>query len=293
MPHPSPGFMPSSPLNQPSPLTAMSPGPNLAYIQGHSDSPFGAQMSPAAASSAWPGSPIPRPSPRPGQSPDHKPQMVTPHHSKILPARSWAGAVPTLLTHEALETLCRPGMLPGIPGPEMCPFERFLGCVFLKRQLQRLVKELNFAQTPVEPGVVLFRNEWLQCQVYSNPDHLQSLQIKITPSMPNPQDMKPPVQWNMDDLQTLEQYFELKAAAPPYRQVSVHSFIKLFVVPPAVLKDLIQIIRLEMKPEQCKSLGLLWNVKLNLRSSFTSLPIIPLGTPGIVNTKNKLLIFVS
>lgn len=143
MPHPSPGFMPSSPLNQPSPMT-MSPGPNL-YMQGHVDSPFGAQMSPAAAS-AWPGSPgMPRPSPRPGQSPDHKStqqQQAVPHHSRILPARSWAGAIPTLMTYEAFETLCNSCPLHGIPGPsQMSPLERFLGCVFMKRQLQRLVKE--------------------------------------------------------------------------------------------------------------------------------------------------------
>lgn len=293
MPHPSPGFMPSSPLNQPSPMTAMSPGPsNLAYMQGHTDSPFGAQMSPAAAS-AWPGSPIPRPSPRQsGQSPDHKPQM-TPHHSRILPARAWAGAVPTLLTNEALDSLCRPCQHPGIPGPEMCPLERFLGCVFMKRQLQRLVKEANLAQAPVEPGVVLFRAEGLQCQVFSNPDHLQSLHIRITPAIPNPQDMKPQYQWNMEDLQMLEQFFEMKVAAPPYRQAAMQSFIRMFSVPPAVLKDLIQIIRLELKPEQCKSMGLQWNVQISMRASFTSLPIFPLGAPGIVNTKNKLLIFVS
>lgn len=61
--------MPSSPLNpQPSPMTAHSPGPNLAYMQSHPDSSPFAAMSPAAAN--WPGSP--RPSPRPGQSPEHK-----------------------------------------------------------------------------------------------------------------------------------------------------------------------------------------------------------------------------
>lgn len=163
----------------------------------------------------------------------------------------------------------------------------------MKRQLQRLVKEANLAQAPVEPGVVLFRAEGLQCQVYSNPDHLQSLHIRITPALPNPQDMKPPYQWNMDDLQLLEQYFELKVAAPPYRQSSLQSFIRMFSVPPAVLKDLIQIFRLELKPEQCKSMGLQWNVQVLMRASFTSLPIFPLGSPGIVNTKNKLLIFVS
>lgn len=293
MPHPSPGFMPSSPLNQPSPMT-MSPGPNL-YMQGHVDSPFGAQMSPAAAS-AWPNSPgMPRPSPRPGQSPDHKSsQQALPHHSRILPARSWAGAIPTLMTYEAFETLCNSCSLPGIPGPDMSPLDRFLGCVFMKRQLQRLVKENGFAQSQsVEPGVILFRVEGLQCQVFSNPDHMQSLHVKITPAIPSPQEMKPMYQWNHDDLQTLETYFEQKVAAPPYRQTSLCGFIKLFNVPPPVLKDLIQIIRLELRPEQCKPMGLHFNVQLCLRATFSTLPIIPLGTPAVVNTKNKLLFFVS
>lgn len=292
MPHPSPGFMPSSPLNQPSPMTAMSPGPsNLAYIQGHTDSPFPSQMSPAA--SAWPGSPIPRPSPRPGQSPDNKPQMH-PHHSRILPARSWAAAVPTLLTHEALETLCTVSSLPGLAGPEMCPLERFLGCVFMKRQLQRSIREMQLAQAPAEPGVVLFRVEGLQCQVFSNPEHLQSLHIRITPAMPNPQEIqKPQYQWNMDDLQALEIFFEQKVAAPPYRQASLLSFIRLFSVPPPVLKDLIQIIRYELKPELCKSMGFNWTIQICMRSSFNQLTIIPLGTPAVVITKNKLLFFVS
>lgn len=298
MPHPSPGFMPSSPLNQPSPMThtAMSPGPsNLPYIQGHSDSPFGAQMSPAAAS-AWPGSPIPRPSPRPGQSPDHKP-MMNPHHSRILPARSWAAAVPTLLTHEALDTLCRPSGLFGVPGMDLCPLERFLGCVFMKRHLQRSIKEMQLSTAPAEPGVVLFRVDGLQCQVFSNPDHLQTLHIRITPVMPvmqGPQDIpKPQYQWNMEDLKILEQFFEHKVAAPPYRQVSLQSFIKIFSVPPPVLKDLIQIVRLELQPDLCKPMGLNWKVQLCMRSSFIQMPMIPLGTAAVVYTKNKLLFFVS
>ena len=97
-----------------------------------------------AAASAWPASPgmPPRPSPRPGQSPDHKSsQIAAPHHSRVLPARSWAGAIPTLLTQEAFEILCKSCPLNGIPGPDMSPLERFLGCVFMKRQLQRMVKE--------------------------------------------------------------------------------------------------------------------------------------------------------
>uniref|UniRef100_T1GS82 Uncharacterized protein n=1 Tax=Megaselia scalaris TaxID=36166 RepID=T1GS82_MEGSC len=148
MPLPSPNnIMPSSPLNpQPSPMSmAHSPGPNsLPYMQQHGTegSPFPA-LSPAASN--WPGSPsIPRPSPRPGQSPDHKSQsaantntsgQTTTHINRVLPAKAWAGAVPTILSHEALETMCRPNK--DIPGMEISPLERFLGCCYMRRSLQK------------------------------------------------------------------------------------------------------------------------------------------------------------
>lgn len=141
--------------------------------------------------------------------------------------------------------------------------------------------------------MILFRVEGLQCQVFSNPDHMQSLHVKITQAMMGPQDMKPQYQWSPDDLSTLETYFEQKVAAPPFRQSSLYVFIKFFVIPPYILKDIIQILRLDMKPEQCKSMGLNYTVQMSLRASFSLLPIIPLGAPAMINTKNKLLFFVS
>lgn len=71
---------------------------------------------------------------------------ITPHVSRVLPARSWAGAVPTLLTHEALDSLCRPTPHPQkeIPGPEQCPLERFLGCVYMRRHLQRFIQSEEY-----------------------------------------------------------------------------------------------------------------------------------------------------
>lgn len=72
------------------------------------------------------------------------------HVSRVLPARSWAGATPTLLTDEALETLCRPGPHPQkeIPGPDLCPLERFLGCCFMRRHLQRHIQQDEFVCVP-------------------------------------------------------------------------------------------------------------------------------------------------
>lgn len=77
--------------------------------------------------------------------------MHAPHVSRVLPARSWAGAVPTLLTHEALDTLCRPSPHPQkeISGPELSPLERFLGCVSMRRHLQRFIQ----AEYPVSKAI--------------------------------------------------------------------------------------------------------------------------------------------
>lgn len=63
------------------------------------------------------------------------------HVSRVLPARSWAGAVPTLLTDEALDTLCQPCPHPqkDIPGPDLSPLDRFLGCGFMRKNLQRFI----------------------------------------------------------------------------------------------------------------------------------------------------------
>ncbi|XP_052862208.1 mediator of RNA polymerase II transcription subunit 14 isoform X2 [Anopheles cruzii] len=305
MPHPSPsggGLMPSSPLNaQPSPMAAHSPGPsNLAYMQGaHTDgSPFAA-LSPAASN--WPGSPgMPRPSPRPGQSPEHKAQ--TPHHytSRVIPARSWAGAIPTLLTYEALDTLCRatPHPQKEIPGPELSPLERFLGSVFMRRQLQRIIHQEDslMAITSNEPGVVVFKADCLQYQVFLNPNHMQSLHLKAIqlPSMGggNPMmDGKPvPYQWAVEDLQVLEQFFDQRVAAPPYRPAVMTSFTRMLNLPAKVLMDFIQIMRLDLMPELGQ--GNKWNVQFVLRMPPSATPIVPVGTTTILSHRQKILFFI-
>lgn len=120
-------------------------------------SPFPASQSMASpAASNWPNSPgMPRPSPaRPGHSqhsPDHKADMW--HQSRVLPPRFWAATVPTVLTQKALEVLCRPCSMPPagigpnaqppqVPNgtPDLCPLERFLGCIFMRRQMHRFVQ---------------------------------------------------------------------------------------------------------------------------------------------------------
>lgn len=295
MPHPSPsgGLMPSSPLNpQPSPMAAHSPGPsNMPYMQQpHAEgSPFAA-MSPAASN--WPGSPgMPRPSPRPGQSPDHKTQSLHQNTSRVLPARSWAGAIPTLLTYEALDTLCRVSPHPqeDILSLDSCSLERFLGSVFMRRQLQRIIhqEENLMAITSNEPGVVLFKADSLQYQVFLNPNHMQSLHMKVTQI---PMDGKPPYQWSPDDLQILEQFFDQRVVAPPYRSAVLISFTRMLNFPPQVLKDFIQIMRCDLAPQQ--TTGNRWIVQLVLRMPPSGPPIVPVGAATVVVHRTKLLFFI-
>ncbi|ERL93945.1 mediator of RNA polymerase II transcription subunit 14 [Dendroctonus ponderosae] len=319
MPHPSPsGLVPNSPLNPQlaSPgglLSNSSPGPQqggTTNIPGHSPvgsyipsnhtdgSPFPASQSPAASN--WPGSPgMPRPSPvRPGQSPGgpvlHSPQQMDlksgNHLARVLPPRSWAGAVPTLLTHEALETLCCPSPHPlGIPGPEMSPLERFLGCVCMRKQLQRFVHNENYLTiiSTQEPGVIHFKvNDILQCRVGLNTQHLQSLHIKISQLAEHKEI------WSPEELQVLERFFETRAAAPPYKPTSMFTFCSMLNSPPNVLKDFIQIMRLDMMPHLAQQQGMKWSVQWLLRIPPNALPIVPTGTQGVLAIRNKILFFI-
>nr|XP_022906712.1 mediator of RNA polymerase II transcription subunit 14 isoform X2 [Onthophagus taurus] len=320
LPHPSPSnLVANSPLNPhvPSPggglLSNPSPGP-VTNLPGHSPvssfmqtshtdgSPFPSSQSMASpAASNWPGSPsVPRPSPaRPGQSPGNHPIMHSPqadhkagagHLSRVLPQRSWAGAIPTLLTHEALETLCCPSQHPqGLPGPELAPLERFLGCVYMRKHLQRYVHQEHYL-TPLsgsEPGVINFKvAETLQCRIGLNPQHLQSLHLKITP-LSEHKDV-----WTGEELQIIEKFFDTRVASPPYKPLGLGGFTCMLNVPMNVLKDFVQIMRLDMLPSLAQQQGCKWAVQWMLRVPPSALPIVPTGMSGVHVYRNKILIFL-
>ncbi|XP_043274195.1 mediator of RNA polymerase II transcription subunit 14 isoform X2 [Venturia canescens] len=320
LPHPSPGSglvanSPLNPMHVPSPAGLMptsSPGPCSNVQVGHSPassfmqtghidgSPFPSSQSMASpAASNWPGSPsVPRPSPaRPGQSPGHaalhSPQASDhrsgSHISRVLPQRSWAGAVPTLLTHESLELLCCPSPHPsGLSGPDLSPLERFLGCVYMRRQLQRFIQTDDCLTTmnSTEPGMVHFKVETLQCRVGLNPQHLQSLHIKVQP-LPEHSD-----QWTLEELQVIEKFFDTRAAAPPYKPNTLSGFGRMLNVPFNVLKDFVQIMKLELVPGLVQQQQLKWSVQWCLRIPPSATPIVPTGMAAVLVCRNKILFFL-
>ena len=63
--------------------------------------------------------------------------------ARLLPQqRLWAGANPTPLSASAFDEICRPCPTPppspgvAVPQISLAPIHRFLGCLFLRRQLQ-------------------------------------------------------------------------------------------------------------------------------------------------------------
>ncbi|XP_073993036.1 mediator complex subunit 14 isoform X1 [Rhodnius prolixus] len=316
LPHPSPGsgFLANSPSNplHTSPMPISSPGPavplghspagSLMHAVGHTDgSPFPSGQSMASpVASNWPGSPgVPRPSPRPGQSPH--PALHSPTDPKtgggcgglggqrVLPQRSWAGAVPTLISHEALDILCTPSHHPlGLPGPQLAPLERFLGCVYMRRQLQRFIQNEDCLtnMTTTEPGVVHFKVDTLQCRVGLNPQHLESLHIKIS-ALPDHKDL-----WTLEEIQILENFFETKAAAPPYKPNAINGFGRMLNVPQNVLKDFIQIMKLELIPSLIQQQQMKWSVQWCLRIPPSATPIVPTGMAAVLVCRQKILFFL-
>ena len=73
--------------------------------------------------------------------------MPQPPAARMLPQRFWAASIPTALSHEAFARLLTPAAAPsggsgGAGGPpviQCCPLEKFLGCVYLRRHLLRLI----------------------------------------------------------------------------------------------------------------------------------------------------------
>ncbi|XP_023219267.1 mediator of RNA polymerase II transcription subunit 14-like [Centruroides sculpturatus] len=323
---PSPSFLPapSPSSSSASQVPMQSPAASFMSSQGHdSGSPFPApggstgnlSMS-SPATGTWPGSPsMPRPSPRslgtaqsPGSSShpalhspqagstiDHKPPGVSPATSatRVLPQRSWAAAIPTLLTHKAYDLLCSPSPLPNpsLPCGTMVdsrmsaysPLERFLGCLFMRRNLHRVIQsdESLTSLTTTEPGVIQFKVETMQCRVSLNINTLQSLHLKLTPTAEYKD------QWLGEELQILEKFFDNKVVCTPFKPNGFLAFSRILNAPVQILKNCINIMRLELFPDR----SFKWSVQWCL----TIPPSAPkLGPPGMsaVMIKDRMLFFL-
>ncbi|KAL4233347.1 Mediator of RNA polymerase II transcription subunit 14 [Mactra antiquata] len=304
---PSPGSFVPAPSPSSLGIPMQSPASSFISPQGMGDSgspyPNTSLAMPSPGQRNWPNSPsLQGPSPvsrhgmaaSPGHptlhSPltqvkdDHAKSSVMSPPSRTLPQRAWAASTPTLLSHEAFDNLLKPTTLQQLPiHVALSPLERFLGCNFIRRHIVRSFgqeKHLTNIQAN-EPGVNVFKAETLQFRVSLNTSTLQSLHMKIQP-LPEYKD-----QWSQEEIQIFERYFDLKVACPPYKSNSLTAFARLLKAQPRILKDVIQIMRLELMPNQDRNLK--WSVQLLLTVPPAYAHMAPAGTPAIVVVQKMIL----
>ncbi|KAL5011139.1 hypothetical protein ScPMuIL_013444 [Solemya velum] len=310
---PSPGSFVPAPSPQSLGIHMPSPAASFISPQGmvEGGSPFtGSNLAmPSPGTRNWPGSPSmqgPSPASRhpnaasPGYPGLHSPQTVGQmkeaehkaavmnHPARILPNRSWAASIPTLLSHNGFDQLLTPDqpstqhLSPAVGAPHTSPLERFLGCVHLRKHIPRVLQKddglINLQSN--EQGVILFAVEklgGLQFRISVNPQTLQSLHLKVIDTMD---------QWNPDDLQILEQFFDYKVAAAPYRVNTVTAFTRLINFRQRILKDFIQIMRLELMPDRSMKWSIQWCLTFPLVNSYLASYS---GSPAVVS-KNQIVI---
>ncbi|EFN81998.1 Mediator of RNA polymerase II transcription subunit 14 [Harpegnathos saltator] len=134
--------------------------------------------------------------------------------------------------------------------------------------------------------MVHFKVETLQCRVGLNPQHLQSLHIKVQPLQEHKD------QWSLEELQIIEKFFDTRAATPPYKPNTLSGFGKLLNVPFNVLKDIVQLMKLELVPSLVQQQQLKWSVQWCLRIPPSATPIVPTGMAAMIVCRTKTLFFL-
>jgi hypothetical protein len=83
-----------------------------------------------------------------------------------------------------------------------------------------------------------------------------------------------------------------QVAAPPYRPNTISGFCRLLHCPSDALKNIIQLMKFEVQPELVIQNNLKWNISLCLTIPPVAPNIFPVGQPGIIGNKEKILIFM-
>ncbi|KAK0042754.1 mediator of RNA polymerase II transcription subunit 14 [Biomphalaria pfeifferi] len=302
---PSPG--PFAPVPSPQSMVGLHmQSPVTSFMSGIVDggSPFPvsslAMPSPGAVRGGWVGSPsVQDPSPMsqhavhsPGHPALHSPQMhkdgdhkpgVVSMQPRMLPQRAWAAAIPTILSHKGFDNLLTPTPDPqqgSVQHSPASPLERFFACIIMKKHFSRLVNTESMMQfiPSTEPGVLCFKVDTLQYRLSLNTTTSQSLHMKISP-VPEHQD-----KWMPEELQILEKFFDLKVFCPPYRLNALTAVGRIISAPCRILKDCIQIMKLELIPDRSMKWTVQWCLTIPPSLHFIS----PVGVPAFV-VKTKMI----
>lgn len=111
------------------------------------------------------------------QHPQFAHSNVHPIQQRFLPQKAWAAALPTLLSHQGFEMMCRPN---SFNDTAQCTnlyysysqLERFLGATFMRRNLLKPIEEHFKILQTMDQGVV-FQNETMQFKIAMDTSTMQ------------------------------------------------------------------------------------------------------------------------
>ena len=83
-----------------------------------------------------------------------------------------------------------------------------------------------------------------------------------------------------------------QVVAPPYRPTFLSGFCRLLNCPQETLKNIVQLMRLELQPELVVQNKLKWSISLCLTIPPVAPNVFPVGQAGIIGNKEKILIFM-
>ncbi|KAF2357663.1 Mediator complex subunit Med14 [Trinorchestia longiramus] len=207
--------------------------------------------------------------------------------SRVLPNKTYAAAIPTLLSHHAFHSLCSQPPPHQVVGEESggpaCVLEQFLGSTYLRRHLHQASKSHN--ETPSsEGGSVQFKTDSLMvcASLVSNPINCLTLKLQPTPDFSD--------RWSPDELQVLEKFFSLKVACAPYKPNAMTAFHQILRFPQKILKDCVRIMQLELLGSG--QTGAKWLVQWCLTVPPIGHQLVPPGAVGVILSRNKILFFL-
>ena len=214
-----------------------------------------------------------------------------------LPHVAYSGACFTIIPHSSLRMLCSPcapsARLTLNNQPMSCPLEQFLSSALSRRFLNKciagtnLVNEIHMQQGAdgADPSLATaFAASSLQLVCQPHPQTMRQLVMKVAPINANMDN------WLHQDLQILEKFFDVRVSCSPYRFNAMKSFFNIISAPTHILKDLIQLMKVELFPQALQG----FNPKCSMSLCLTSPPtqnITQVGGPCVM-VKDKVLIFI-
>jgi len=115
---------------------------------------------------------------------------------------------------------------------------------------------------------------------------MQGLQLKLTSSGQDYRD-----QLTIEELQVIERFFEVRVMAIPFKPMALHAFARLLNAPYKILRDLVQIMKLELMPGTFGQV-FKWSVQFCLTVPPSAPSIVPIGASSVLTAKNKMLFFL-